>query len=69
MSGPKLSAEEIDRILQQREHARARMDDATAASLLQTLEKHGVLVDTKARQLHIVSEGSSVRDSQIRIVS
>ena len=44
---PNLSLEEIEKILVQREQARARRDYKTADVLRETLEKHGVHLDTK----------------------
>ena len=44
---PKMAIEEIERILVQREQARARRDYKTADVLRDTLEKHGVHLDTK----------------------
>ena len=49
---PKMSVEEIERILVQREQARARRDYKTADVLRDTLEKHGVYLDAKENKWH-----------------
>ena len=49
---PKLAIEEIERILVQREQARARRDYKTADLHRDTLEKHGVYLDAKENKWH-----------------
>ena len=49
---PKMPIEEIERILVQREQARARRDYKTADVLRDTLEKHGVYLDPKENKWH-----------------
>ena len=49
---PKLPLEEIEKILVQREQARARRDYKTADVLRDTLEKHGVYLDSKENKWH-----------------
>ena len=49
---PKLPVEEIEKILVQREQARARRDYKTADVLREQLEKHGVYLDAKEKKWH-----------------
>jgi len=63
--------EEIERILVQREQARARRDYKTADVLRDTLEKHGVYIDAKENKWH-ASDGrtgaivmSSLSDDEV----
>ncbi|KAL3917240.1 MAG: hypothetical protein SGPRY_006483, partial [Prymnesium sp.] len=48
----KLSVEEIERLLLQREQARARRDYKSADVLREQLEKHGVYLDPKEKKWH-----------------
>jgi len=49
---PKMSVEEIEKVLVQREQARARRDYKTADVLREQLEKHGVYLDPKEKKWH-----------------
>ena len=49
---PKLLANEIEKILVEREQARARRDYKTADVLRDQLEKHGVYLDSKEKKWH-----------------
>lgn len=55
---PRLSDEEIQRILVQREQARARRDYKTADILRDQLERHGIYLDSKEKKWHS-ADGSS----------
>jgi len=55
---PRLSDDEVQRILVQREQARARRDYKTADVLRDQLEKHGIYLDSKEKKWH-AQDGSS----------
>jgi len=56
---PKLPVEEIEKILVQREQARARRDYKTADVLREQLEKHGVYLDSNSNKWHSPADGRS----------